>query len=281
MIPFGLAADEHASQASGASRARCGVSQRERVYRTQAIVLRRADFGEADRLLTVFTPSRGKLKVIAKGARKPTSRKSGHVELFSLGEFMMAVGRDLDIITQAETIEPHVALREDLSRTTFGYYLAEMADAFTGERDENRALFDLIKQAFGWLCTAHEPPLLARYYELHLLALVGYQPQLFVCGGCKAPVEPEVNYLSIADGSVFCPGCGQGRDGFQEISLNALKVLRFLQTRDWETCRLLRLSTASHTEIERIMSQYITYHLERRLKSVELIQHLRRQMGAT
>jgi DNA repair protein RecO (recombination protein O) len=242
-------------------------------------VLRRADFGEADRLLTVFTPSQGKLKVIAKGARKPTSRKSGHVELFSLGLFMMAVGRDLDIITQAETIEPHVALREDLSRSSYGYYVAELADAFTAERDENRALFDLLKEAFGWLCTARELPLLARYYEIHLLALVGYQPQLFVCGGCSKLVEPEVNYISVADGSIFCPGCGQNREGTKEISLNALKVLRFLQTRDWETCSLLRLSPASQTELERVMSQYITYHLERKLKSVDLIQHLRRQMG--
>ena len=75
--------------------------RRERVFRTEAIVLRRTDFGEADRLLTVFTPERGKLRLIAKGARKPTSRKSGHVELFSYGHFLVAVGRDLDLVTQA------------------------------------------------------------------------------------------------------------------------------------------------------------------------------------
>ncbi len=254
------------------------MSARERVYRTEAIVLRRTDFGEADRLLTAFTPERGKLRLVAKGARKPSSRKSGHLELFSHGQYMVAVGRDLDIVTQAETLEPFLSLREDLLRTTYAYYVAELADAFTAEQDENRPLFELLKDAFGWLCDATDLRLVARYYELHLLGLAGYQPQLFVCGGCKQRLEPEVNYLSAADGSVFCRRCGYDRVGTVEISVNALKVLRFLQTREWETCRLLRLSPSSHAELEQLMNSYITYHLERRLKSVDFIHRLRRQM---
>jgi DNA repair protein RecO (recombination protein O) len=268
------------------------MSRRERVYRTEAIVLRRTDFGEADRLLTVFTPHRGKLRLIAKGARKPTSRKSGHVELFSYGQLLVAVGRDLDIVTQAETLEPFLLLHEDLLRTTYAYYVAELADAFTAERDENRPLFDLLKDALGWLCAvdggasalpvqelAEVLPLVALYYELHLLGLVGYQPQLFVCGSCKKSLEPEVNYLSAAEGSVFCRKCGYGRVGTIELSVNGLKVLRFLQTREWETCRLLRLSPATRAEVERTIHHYITYHLERKLKSVDFIHRLRRQMG--
>lgn len=254
------------------------MSSRERVYRTHAIVLRRIDLGEADRLLTVFTPERGKLKLVAKGARKPSSRKSGHVELFSYGQFLVAVGHDLDLITQAETLEPYRALREDLLRTTYAYYVAELADAFTAERDENRPLFDLLRDALGWLCTAPDLQLMARYYELHLLGLVGYQPQLFVCGLCQKVLEPEVNYLSVEGGSVLCCSCGYDRPGTIEMSVNALKVLRFLQTREWETCRLLRLSAASHAEVERTMNHYVTYHLERQLKSIEFLHHLRRQM---
>jgi len=253
------------------------VSRRERVYRTEAIVLRRTDFGEADRLLTAYTPRRGKLKLIAKGARKPSSRKSGHVELFALGQFMVAVGRELDIVTQAETLNPFLPLREDLLRTTYAYYVAELADAFTAERDENQLLFDLLGEAFGSLCTAQDLALAARYYELHLLGLVGYQPQLFVCGGCKELLRPELNYFSAADGGVFCRNCGHDRVGAVQISVNALKVMRFLQTRDWPTCHLLRLSANTHGEIERAMNGYITYHLERKLKSVEFIHRLRQQ----
>jgi DNA repair protein RecO (recombination protein O) len=254
------------------------VPSRERVYRTEAIVLRRTDLGEADRLLTVFTPDRGKVKLVAKGARRPASRKSGHVELFSRGQFLVAVGRDLDILTQAETLEPYRALREDLLRTTYAYYVAELVDAFTAERDENRPLFDLLQAALGWVCTAPDLQLMARYYELHILGLVGYQPQLFMCGSCRKMLEPEVNFLSVAGGSVLCTPCGRDRPGTLEMSVNALKVLRFLQTREWETCRLLRLSAASHAELERSMNQYVTYHLESRLKSLDFLHHLRLQM---
>jgi DNA repair protein RecO (recombination protein O) len=263
------------------------VSHRERVYRTEAIVLRRIDFGEADRLLTVFTPERGKLRLVAKGARKPSSRKSGHVELFSRGQFLVAVGRDLDIITQAETLEPHLPLHQDLQRTTYAYYVAELADAFAAEQDENRPLFTLLQDALGWLCTASEPSelsgwlsLATRYYELHLLGLVGFQPQLFVCGQCKSQLAPEINYLSAAAGGVLCPKCGYERLGTIALSVNALKVLRFLQTREWEICRLLRISPASHAEIEAALNTYITYHLERKLKSIDFIHRLRRQMAA-
>jgi DNA repair protein RecO (recombination protein O) len=256
------------------------VSRRERVYRTEAIVLRRTDFGEADRLLTVYTPDKGKLKLIAKGARKPTTRKSGHVELFSYGRFMVAVGRQLDIVTQAETLEPFLPLREDLMRTTYAYYVAELADAITAERDENQPLFRLLKDAFGWLCTAESLPLVARYYELHLLSLAGYQPQLYICLGCKELLEEEVNYLSPADGSVYCQRCGHDQPGTLEVSVNAQKIMRFLQTRDWETCRLLNLSPVSHAEVERVMDHYITYHLERKLKSVDFLHRLRRQMDS-
>jgi DNA repair protein RecO (recombination protein O) len=269
------------------------MSRRQRVYRTEVIVLRRTDFGEADRLLTVLTPERGKLRLVAKGVRKPTSRKSGHVELFSYGQFLVAMGRDLDIVTQAETLEPFLALREDLMRTTYAYYMAELADAFSAERDENQPLFDLLKDALGWLCEidtgangssdqglARALPLLARYYELHLLALAGYQPQLFVCGGCKKQLEPETNYLSAPGGGVYCRRCGFDRVGASELSVNALKVLRFLQTCDWETCQWLRLSPATLAETERVLHHYITYHLERSLKTVDFIHRLRRQMGA-
>jgi DNA repair protein RecO (recombination protein O) len=166
-----------------------------------------------------------------------------------------------------------------LLRATYAYYVAELADAFTAERDESRPLFDLLRDALGWLSVAGDLPLVARYYELHLLGLVGYQPQLFVCRSCKEPLRPETTYFSAAEGGAYCQRCGYGQVGTVELSLNALKVLRFLQTREWETCRLLRLSPASHAEVERVMNTYLTYHLERRLKSVDFIQRLRRQTG--
>ncbi len=262
------------------------VVSRERLYRTEAIIVKRTDFGEADRLLTVYTPERGKLRLIAKGVRKPTSRKSGHVELFTHSRFLVARGRNLDIVSQAETIHAFRPLREDLLRTTHAYYVAELLDRFVEEAIENRPLYDLFLATLGWLCEADDLRLAARFFELRLLALVGYRPQLFRCLGCGQDIEPVVNVFSPAEGGVLCPRCGQshvgrtaaGRPAARSISLNALKVLRFLQTRDYDTCARLRVGESLHDEVEGAMQRYIVYLLERRLKSVDFLYRLRREL---
>jgi DNA repair protein RecO (recombination protein O) len=254
---------------------------RERLYRTEAIILRRSDFGEADRLLTFFTPHRGKLRAIAKGARKPSSRKSGHLELFSQARLLLARGRNLDIITQAETVEPFLPLREDLLRTTYAYYVAELVDRFVGDEDENRPVYGLLLTVFGWLGQADDLALAARVFELRLLAAVGYQPQFFQCVNCQAQIEPVGNFFYPGEGGVLCPRCGEGRSEAMPLSLNALKVLRFLQTRDYDTVRLLRVRPPLHTELEAVMLHYITYILERNLKSVDFLRRLGRHVRVT
>ncbi|HIE39154.1 MAG TPA: DNA repair protein RecO, partial [Anaerolineae bacterium] len=102
----------------------------ERLYRTEAIVVRRRDQGEADRVLTLCTPL-GKLAVIAKGVRKVRSRKAGHLELFAHTRLVIARSRSSwDVVSQAETVEPHAILRGDLIRGTYARYVAELYDRF-------------------------------------------------------------------------------------------------------------------------------------------------------
>ncbi len=241
--------------------------------------MRRSDFGEADRLLTLYAPKLGKIRAIAKGVRKPTSRKSGHVELFTHSQLLIARGRSLDIVTQAETVHAFRPLREDLLRTTYTYYAAELLDLFVEEGVENRRLFDLLLAMLGWLGDASDLDLTTRFFELRLLSLLGYRPQLFQCVACRRQIEPVSNFFSAADGGILCANCGENHRGAQEITLNALKVLRFLQTRDYDTCCRLRLSRPLHRELETVMYHYITYTLERDLKSVEFLRRLQREMS--
>lgn len=256
--------------------------ERERLYRTEAIVLRRTDFGEADRLLTLYTPYLGKIRAIAKGVRKPTSRKSGHVELLTHSRLLVARGRGLDIVTQAETIHSFRPLREDLLRTTYGYYAAELLDRFVGEGVENRPLFDLLVATLSRLGETDDLDLTARFYELRLLAFVGYRPQLFRCVECRGKVERGAKiYFSPSDGGTLCQRCynrgSAERRGAKAISLGALKVLRFLQTRDYDSCRRLQISRRLHEEMESVMGRYISHLLERNLKSLEFLRRLRRE----
>lgn len=250
---------------------------REKTYRTEAIVLRRTDFGEADRLLTLFSRDLGKIKAIAKGARKPQSRQTGHVELFMRTQFLIAQGRDLDIVTQAEMVEGYPALREDLVRTTYASYAVELLDRFAADEDKDVRKYNLLADALSWFAETDNPLLAGRFYELRLLSLAGFQPQLFHCVQCGDPVEEQDQWFSAELGGILCPNCHQTDRRARPISAAAVKVLRYLQSRSWETIRVLQLKRALHSELEGIMHYYLTYVLERNLKSVDFLHRLRRE----
>lgn len=254
--------------------------RRQRLYRSEAIVLKRRDYGEADRVLTVFTPERGKLTLLAKGVRKTKSRKAGHVELFTHATFLIAKGRTWDLVTQAETIEPFVALREDLLRTSYAYYAAELLDSFTQEHDAHPPMFGLLQETLGRLAASNKQalPVAARFYDLRLLTLAGYQPELFRCVECQELLEPVTNYFSLAQGGALCPRHGEGQIGAEPLPLPLFKTLRFLQSRDWELAARLSLSDSLLAELERLLQSYIVYQLEHNLRSVVFLRTIREQV---
>jgi DNA repair protein RecO (recombination protein O) len=253
------------------------LDRRQRLYRVSAIVLKRREMGEADRLLTVLTRDRGKLTLLAKGVRRPASRKAGHIEPFTHVDLLVAKGKSLDLITQAETLEAHRHLREDLWCSSWAYYVAELADAFVRDEDPHELLFDLVLETLGRLDRGEEAELAVRYCELHLLALAGYQPQLFRCVQCEELLKPETNFLSLERGGALCPQHGAHQAGTMVLPLPVLKVLRFLQTRSWGQVSRLRPSPEVSRQVEALLAQYIAYHLERGLRSPVFL--LRLQQG--
>jgi DNA repair protein RecO (recombination protein O) len=254
--------------------------RRSRVYSTQAIVLRRTDYGEADRIVTLLTPEMGKLRVLAKGARKITSRKAGHIELFTRTQLLVARGRSFDLITQAELIEPYRALREDVMRGALAHYLCELAEQFAPEDSESAALYDLLAEGLGWLCGATDLQLAGRYFELRLLTLEGYRPELFTCArtGEKLEIDRDPNVERAAfspteGGTVLASIALMTRDA-SYVNRSALLLLRALQTQAWESVGELAVSRDVQAQIERVMQTYLSYVLERRPKSPALIKQL-------
>ncbi len=252
------------------------MDNKDRLYRTDAIILSRSDFGEADRLLTVFTPQRGKIRLLAKGARKITSRKAGHVELFMLTDMLVASGRTWDIVSQVEIVEPYRDLREDLDQTSHAYYLAELLDRFTEEHDANQPLFELLALTLARISNPADIFLALRYFEIHLLSLSGYEPQLYFCLTCEEALEPVDNYFHIAAGGTLCPEHGRIRPNADALPLSVLKVLRFLRTEPWENVNKLQLTPLTQQHVELLLLNYITFTLERQLKSVDFLRKLRR-----
>ncbi len=250
---------------------------RARTYKTEAIVMRRTDIGEADRILTLFTPEHGKLRAIAKGIRKPASRKAGHLELLTRVDLLLAHGRDLDHITQAQSLDAFSAVRDDLTRLAYASYVIELLDRFTVELQESTELYALLLWALTTLNAGAEPGRLARYFEFHLLALAGYQPELRRCTVCRREIVAEDQFFSLLDGGVVCPRCAESRSGLIAIGVEPLKYLRYFQAQPWARVATLRLSPVVVGEMEYLLQRYLVTLLERQLKSVEFLKLIRRQ----
>jgi DNA repair protein RecO (recombination protein O) len=183
------------------------MSNRERSVRTEGVVLRRRDYGESDRILVLFTRKLGRISGIAKGARKPSSKISGHLELFSRVSFLVSRGRNLQLITQAETIESYQQLRKDLSGIGLGSYIVELVDAVTTEEGGNIKLYDLLVLTLESLDNGQPPEIIKHFFELQLLDLSGFRPEFFICVECGEPITEQDQYLSGELGGVVCPKC--------------------------------------------------------------------------
>ncbi len=250
---------------------------RARTYRCEAIVLRRHNFGEADRLLTVFSLERGKLRLIAKGVRKPRSRKAGHVEPFTRVALLNSRGRNLDIISQAESLDLYMLLRENLGFLSRAAYIAELVDRFSVDHEENRQLYRLLTDSYSRLDEEDASPRsVVRNFEIRLLELVGYRPELFHCVRCGAEIRPEDQFFSHQNGGVICHHCGDGRSGYERISLPALKVLRHFQRNTFKVASDAVIRNEVHKEIDGIMERFFSYLLERNLNSPAFIRDIDR-----
>jgi len=226
-------------------------------------------------MLSLFTLEQGKLRAIAKGARKPHSRKAGHLEPFMRTSLLLARGRDMLIVTQAETLDAHQPVRDDLLLSTHAYYVVELLDRFTYEEGENRALYRLLADTLARLSTQANPDRVVRYYEVRLLDLVGFRPQLFACVSCGAEIQPQDQFFSAEVGGVLCPKCGKG-SGAWPVSMDALKYLRHFQRSSYAQAAQAPLSSGLNREIENLVQHYLTYLLERGLNTPAFLRRVRK-----
>jgi len=248
-----------------------------RSYQTEAIILKKIKLGEADRILTLYTPDLGKIRAVAKGTRRPRSKLAGHLELLTHSLVSLARGRNLDTITGSQTINSFFQLKTDLQLTSYALYAAELVDQFTADHAADQPLFRLLLDTMEHLCQPGDTELALRYFEMHLLHETGYRPQLQQCVSCKQPLQPVTNSFCAGSGGMLCPDCQHSQPLARPISVNALKVARFLQSSDYATASRLRISPELSLELEGIMRGYLKYLLEREVKSIAWLDTLRRQ----
>jgi DNA repair protein RecO (recombination protein O) len=202
---------------------------RTRLHRVDGVVLRRFNYAEADRILVIYTRERGKVRAIAKGLRRPTSRLAGHLELFSRGEIILAQGRELDVVSQVQIIEPFAGLRTDIERTAQAFVIAELIDAGTPEAHAQPDLYGTLLDSLSAIEDHPRPDIAALQAQIHVLARLGFRPELQRCLHCRQELQPVQNFIYPARGGVMCPDCAGLQAGGRAMAVDTLKLLRVLQ----------------------------------------------------
>ncbi len=249
---------------------------RPRTFTTDAIVLSRFDLGEADRVLTLITPHDGKLKAIAKGVRRPTSRLGGSVEPFAELRVQLAHGRTFDVVTQVSVGHAWLRLRDALEPAATAWYLAELADRSLEERHPAEPLYLLLRRAYELLDAGMAPGRVARWYEMRLTDELGVRPEVDRCVECDRMLESTDTFRWVPPlGGVLCQreaGPPSDRTG---LSLDALKLLKAYQRMDAEGLALLRVPPAVEREVESAMRDFVRIALERDARSLPFLDEVR------
>jgi DNA repair protein RecO (recombination protein O) len=252
----------------------------ERIYRSEAVILRRHEYGEADRLLTLFTPDQGKIRVLAKGVRKQNAKMAGHLELFTQVQMHIRRGDGLHVVSQAEQITAFFAQQKSLPWFAYASYLVELLDRLCEFDEPNPPVYALLVAALAWLSQPEaDPMLVARYYELRLLHLTGFQVTLHRCAIGGEPLAETDQFFSPSEGGVVCPAHREGQRGWP-LPLNIFKILRFWARASFAETQQHPINMATHLQIERLLHEYIGYILEQRLESIAFIDILRQTRGS-
>ncbi|MGE5631507.1 MAG: DNA repair protein RecO, partial [Caulobacteraceae bacterium] len=248
--------------------------------KTQGIVLKHTNLGEADKILTILTRNNGKIKAIAKGCRKPKSSLLSSSEVFVFSEFVLYRGTNFYHITQANTRETFYNIRKDLLKLSYATYFVELAETVSDEDIPSERLFLLLAKALYYLSTGEIPAgLLNLGYQLKLMDISGYRPNVLRCVNCRKQKDEYVRF-SVELGGVICRDCldsdslNQYKDAYR-ISHGTAEAFKFLLNTEISRLNTKKIDNTIFNEMERIIRAFIQNHLDKKFKSLDFLDDIK------
>jgi DNA repair protein RecO (recombination protein O) len=237
------------------------------LYRDVGVVLRTYKLGEADRIVVLMTAENGKVRAVAKGVRKTTSKFGARLEPLSHVRLLLYRGRELDIVSQAESVEPMAPLLSTLDRASQGMAVLEAADQLGLEREPNPQLYRMLVGALRTIADRPAPLVVPAFYW-KLLAAEGLRPELGACVRC-GETEPDVALVAfdLGEGGVLCRACRSGT----AITPEALRLLRDILDGRLNEALATPESPATH-EVGVLATRALEHHIERRLRAVAMFE---------
>jgi len=246
---------------------------------TCGIVLRVVDYGEADKLVTLYCPDLGRMTGIAKGAKKSRQRFVNKLEEFTLLRFFYRPPRGpvgLALISEAELLAAHLSLRIDFRLYVAAMYLSELTLRFTRDHDPDQRLYNLLKWAFVALDQGKTPPQIITLFHLHLLETVGYRPELNHCAACHQPVQAQRGYVFMpGSGSLLCDTCSLGKTSHAlRLSVQTIRLLASAQSFELDRLHRLRFPPRALVEAMTALHHFSLHLLQQDLHSWRLLRPL-------
>jgi DNA repair protein RecO (recombination protein O) len=236
-------------------------------------VLRKLDYGEADRIFTLLTQTHGKVGAIAKGVRRPESKLGPSLELYGHIDVLLAKGRgDLDVVAQVQRV-PGYRIEGDVETMSHAALIAELAERVCEDRHPVDGVYELAVMALDELSRETDPRRASAYFLVAALDLLGYAPQLMACVACEKPLAAKPAAFSAEAGGFLCDTCAV--PSMSLVPLATIKVLRLMAAGDLQTYRRLKLDAPLMGSIEGVLTLQLEHHLDRRLKSLQFLNQMR------
>ena len=239
------------------------------LYRSDAFVLRTYKLGEADQIVVFLTEDYGKVRAVARRSRSAKRQTASYYQPMTLlhAIFFGRPSQELHRVNSVDMIEPFRALREDFTLMRCGLYMTELLDAATRDREPVAELFDLLRQGLEQLTETETPETLLRLFELQLLMLIGYTPELFACVRCAKDLAAYETAFSPAMGGLVCRACTTDRQHTMALRAETVAYLRQGVMSGAEAAPLLPHEAEVSQEIEAVLHRHLTTRLGRELKS--------------
>jgi DNA repair protein RecO (recombination protein O) len=242
-------------------------------YRDRAVVLRKLDYGEADRIFTLLTRDHGKVGAIAKGVRRPESKLGPSLELYGHIDVLLAKGRgELDVVAQVERV-PGYRIAGDMERMAHAALIAELAERVCEDRHPLDGVYEMTVGALYELGHESDPRRASAWFLMTALDLLGYAPQLMACVSCDRPLAAKPAAFSAEAGGFLCDRCALA--SMELVPLATIKVLRLMASGDLETYRRVKIDAPLMASIEGVLQSQLEHHLDRRLKSLAFLNSMR------
>lgn len=241
------------------------------LIKTEGIVIKLMDYGESNKIITLYTPRYGKISVMAKGAKKPKSRFHGVTQLLTYGEYVLFMGQQMGNLNHGEIEHHFVDIKKNIEKTAYAAYMAELIDRIQEAKEANPYLFKQFLSGLEQINSGKDEEMVAMMFEMKLLQTAGYRPHLHSCAICGN--RENLNYFSIQHGGIIC-SLHQEQESYL-LDPGTVKVLKMFEQIDIQRLGNINVKSATRSQLKTIMKAFFDRHIGISLKSRHFIEQMK------